>query len=242
MRLRAATLVVSVLLLAGPAFAQFASESQRLEALRYYRTGQQLMADEHFAEAAEAFQRATDHDRLLTLAYYGQGQAYMELRRFASAARMFSECREAFKTLHGLRETARQSVERQRDDELRELRDSVHRLATDRRRSRDVQITQLEARMDDLERHRTSPATFEPPAFVSLALGSAYFRNGQLEDAEREWKAAVAANSRFGEALNNLAALYAMTGRKQEAEDALRSAERAGFHVQPQLKADIRGL
>ena len=242
MRTRAATLVVCVLL-AGPAFAQFASEPQRLEALQHYRAGQQLMADERFAEAVEAFQRAIDRDRLLTLAYYGQGQAYMAMRRFASAARMFTECREAFRTLHGLQEVARQRVEQQRDSEMRELRDAVHRLATDRRRPRDVQIMQMETRVEDLERHRTAPTTtFEPPAFVSLALGSAYFRNGQLEAAEREWKAAVATNGRFGEAYNNLAALYAMTGRKREAEESLRSAERAGFHVNPQLKADIDRL
>ena len=97
------------------------------------------------------------------------------------------------------------------------------------------------ARIDDLERHRTSIGRpFEPPAFVSLALGSAYFRNGQLEDAEREWKAAVAANGRFGEADNNLAALYAMTGRLEEAEAEVHAAERAGFRVNPQLKADIK--
>jgi Flp pilus assembly protein TadD len=63
-----------------------------------------------------------------------------------------------------------------------------------------------------------------------------------MEAAEREWKAAVAVNPRLGEAHNNLAALYAMSKRKQEAEDAVRAAERAGYRVHPQLKDDIRRM
>ena len=51
------------------------------------------------------------------------------------------------------------------------------------------------------------------PAWVSLALGSAYFRSGQLEDAEREYKAAIAADPRAGEAHNNLAVVYFETNR-----------------------------
>jgi Flp pilus assembly protein TadD len=158
----------------------------------------------------------------------------MALKRFASAARIFTECVEAFRTLHGLNEVARQKVEHQRETEIRELRDAALRLATDRRRSRDAELAQLELHTNYLKRQQSSA--------TALALGSAYFRNGQLDEAEREWKAAVTADGRFSEAHNNLAALYAMTGRKREAEDAVRSAERSGFRVHPQLKSDIEGL
>jgi Flp pilus assembly protein TadD len=82
----------------------------------------------------------------------------------------------------------------------------------------------------------------EPPAELSLALGSAYFRSGDLVAAEREWKTAVSVNKRLGEAHNNLAALYAMTGRKAEAQQAVKNAERSGFRVNPNLKADIQRL
>jgi Flp pilus assembly protein TadD len=60
--------------------------------------------------------------------------------------------------------------------------------------------------------------------------------------AEREWKAAVAANPRLGEAHNNLAALYATTGRKAQAQDAVNQAEKAGYRVNPRLKADIGAM
>ena len=227
----------------APAAAQFASERDRREALQHYRAGQELLSAEQFQKAVDAFQRAIDKDRLLTLAYYGQGQAYMALRRYASAARAFTDCREIFRMLHRLAEADRFSVERQRDEELREMRDTVRRLRENRRRVRDARIMRLEARISDVERQRTSlNAPFRPPAEVSLALGSAHFRNEQLDEAEREWKAAVDVNARLGEAHNNLAALFAMTGRKKEAEAAVRSAERAGFRVHPQLKDDIRKM
>ena len=46
------------------------------------------------------------------------------------------------------------------------------------------------------------------PPWVSLALGSAYFRAERFEDAEREYKATIAADSKAGEAHNNLAVVY----------------------------------
>jgi len=102
---------------------------------------------------------------------------------------------------------------------------------------------QLELRIADLERTRQrGPSAVEPPAELSLALGSAYFRSGDLIAAEREWKQALAVNGRLGEAHNNLAALYAMTGRKAEAQQSVKNAERAGFRVNPNLKTDIQRL
>jgi Flp pilus assembly protein TadD len=86
------------------------------------------------------------------------------------------------------------------------------------------------------------PGRVYVPAEVSLALGSAYYRSGQPMDAEREWRTAVSVNSKLGEAHNNLAVLYLTTGRKKEAEEAVKEAERSRFRVNPQLKADIRRM
>jgi len=236
-------LVLALVLFASPAFAQFASEQDRREALQHYRTGQEFMSAEQFEKAAEAYQKAIDKDRLLTLAHYGLGQANMAMKRFASAIQAFTQCRETFRTLHTLQERDRVSVERQREDEIRELRDSVRRIRSGQIKLSQSVADQIEKRIQDLERQRTSVGgAFQPPAEVSLALGSAYFRNGSMEDAEREWKAAVAVNSKLGEGHNNLAALYAMTGRKKEAEDAIKAAERAGYRVNPRLKEDVRAM
>jgi Flp pilus assembly protein TadD len=78
------------------------------------------------------------------------------------------------------------------------------------------------------------------PAWVSLALGSAYFRTNSLPDAEREYKNAITVNPNLGEAHNNLGVVYLMTNRASEASAELTAAEKAGFKVNPQLKEDVR--
>src|SRR5207244_13215325 len=108
---------------------------------------------------------------------------------------------------------------------------------------RDAMVARLEHRISDLERTKQrGKSAYDTPAEISLALGSAYFRAGDLPSAEREWKAAVNVNGRLGEAHNNLAALYAMTGRKQQAEESVKQAEKSGYQVNPRLKSDIRAM
>ena len=78
------------------------------------------------------------------------------------------------------------------------------------------------------------------PPWVSLSLGSAYFRSGKLADAEREYKAAIDADAKFGEAHSNLAVVYFETGRNTEALASLQAAKKAGFKVNPELEKAIR--
>ena len=78
------------------------------------------------------------------------------------------------------------------------------------------------------------------PAGLSMALGSAYFRLDRHADAEREYKAAMAADAGFGEAHSNLAVLYLVSGRYDLADTEVKAAEKAGFKVNPGLKADIK--
>ena len=77
------------------------------------------------------------------------------------------------------------------------------------------------------------------PAFVSLALGSAYFRAQRIADAEREYKATIDADPKAGEAHNNLAVVYLITGRVEAAAQEVALAEKLRFNVNPDLKAEI---
>jgi Flp pilus assembly protein TadD len=233
---------------AAPAAAQqLADDFSRREALQHYREGQELLSNEQFEKAAEAFQRAIAKDPLLALAHYGLGQSHMALRRFASAIVAFRGARNAYERLASIAQRDQEGVERARADEIRELRESIRAVSSGRVKTANQDSThvilKLENRIRDLERtQRRNNENFQAPAEVSLALGSAYFRNGDAVDAEREWKAAVEVNPRLGEAHNNLAALYALSGRKREAEAAVRAAEQSGFRVHPQLKEDIRRM
>jgi tetratricopeptide (TPR) repeat protein len=239
-----ALVAVLVLVAAAEVPAQFASESDRREALKHYRSGQELLHAEAWERAAAEFTQAVKLDPLLALAHYGLGQANMGLKNYPGAIRAYTGCVEAYRTLHSLSHSNKATIERLRNDEIRELRDSLSTLQSGKVKAGNdpLTITRLENRIRDLERERhraMKGEAFEPPAAVSMALGSAHFRQGNLADAEKFYLAAVSADPKFGEARNNLAVVYFMTGRYDLARQQVKEAEKAGFKVHPALKRDI---
>jgi tetratricopeptide (TPR) repeat protein len=236
---RARVAALAFILTAAPALAgQLADQPSRRQAIELFRTGQEFMSAEQFERAADAFTKAKEKDPLLSIAHYGIGQANMNLRRYDNAIKAYKDCIEAMRTLHGLQQTNRFEVDKQREDEIRELRGVLDRSS---KNGRAPTVLALEQRLRDLENQRASTGSaFRPPAEVLLALGSAYFRNGDRDAAEAMWKASVDVNPKYGEAHNNLSVIYMQTGRLSEAEFELKLAEKNGFRVNPQLKADLR--
>jgi tetratricopeptide (TPR) repeat protein len=216
---------------------KIADQQSRREALALYRTGQEFMSSERFDRAAEAFSAAVAKDRLLTVAYYSLGQAYMSLQRFPSAIKAYQDCIEAMRALHDLQQTNQFDADKQRDDQIRELRDVLQAA----KGARAPTILALEQQLRDLQNLRTKiTCPFNPPAEVLLALGSAHFRNGDRDEAEAAWKGAIEASPKLGEAHNNLAVIYMQTDRLDAADEELKQAEKAGFRVNPQFKADLK--
>jgi tetratricopeptide (TPR) repeat protein len=219
---------------------KLADEQSRRQAMQLYRQGQEFMSGEQFDKAADAFQAAIAKDPLLSVAHYQLGQAYMGLKRYASAIQAYGGTVESMKTLHNLEQSNRFEVDKQRQETIRELRTELDSTS---QKIDPLKRTVLEQRIGELEHERTATGRpFETPGFVLLALGSAHFRNGDRDAAMSEWQAAVQANPKLGEAHNNLAVLYMMSGKKAEAENSVKAAEKAGFKVNPQLKDDIKKL
>ena len=190
-------LLVTILasITASAAAQKIADAQSRREAIQLYRTGLEFYSSEKFDRAAEEFTKATDKDPLFTLAHYLTGQSYMNLKRYASAIQAFQKCLEASRALYALAETNRFAVEKQRDDEMREMRESVNALQAS---GHPLLATRAEQHLADLEKQRTSlNGGYRPPAEVLLSLGSAFFRNGEREAAETEWKAAIEVNPKL---------------------------------------------
>jgi Tfp pilus assembly protein PilF len=238
------TIVLAALLATAsiPADAQTTNTARNTQALQRYRAGQELLRAEQFEKAATEFSGAIQLDPLLALAHYGLGQSYMGLKRYASAIPAFVDCRETYRKIIGMRESNRREAQTRIDDEIRELQSTVVAIRGGRFKGYgETKITELEARIEELRRMREDHVTvFRPPSEVSLALGSAYFRNGDRDLAEAEWKAAIDINPRLGEAHNNLAVIYMMTNRLELAEHEIKAAEKAGYRVNPQLKQDVK--
>lgn len=217
---------------------RLADDQSRREAYHFYRNGREFYSAEKLDRAAEEFSKAVERDSLFTLAHYSLGQSYMQLKRYASAIKAFTGCLEASRALYSIAETNRFVVEKQRDDEIHEMRETVRVLE---RSGHQLLATRAEQHLQDLEKQRTSiGATFRPPAEVLLSLGSAHFRNGNRDAAETEWKAAIDVNPKLGEGHNNLAVIYMQTGRFKEAAEEIKLAEKSGFRVNPQFRQDLK--
>jgi tetratricopeptide (TPR) repeat protein len=232
--------------MAATTAAAAVSESAHRQALERYRAGQGFMYAESWPEAEREFRAAIGLDPQLVLAHFSLGQTYMSVKEYPKAVMAFKGARAAFLEAAALGAIDRVKADQRRDEEIRELRDSVRMVrsqATSLRQNSqqpENMILKLESRIKELETYKfTGTGVIEVPAEFSLALGSAYFRTGALADAQREYEAALAVRPKFGEASNNLAVVYMLQGKLGEAEVQVKAAEKAGFHVNPQLKVDL---
>ena len=232
----------ALLVCAVSAAGQAPSAEVAKEAQRRYKTGLTLMKAERWGEAADEFKAAISADPLMTLAHYNLGQCRMAQKRFVEAVGAYETCRDAFERLGTLSQKDRQERDRARRDEINELRNDLARLHT----LKDANALRYETQMDDRIRvleamqGRDLGADEKVPGEVYLALGSAYFRQEKLADAEREYRAALRINTKLGAAHNNLAVILLMTGRVEEAEAETALAERHGHRVSAAFKEDLK--
>jgi tetratricopeptide (TPR) repeat protein len=226
---------------------QSITDKQYRESLGHFRAGMQALETERYEQAETEFQAAITLDRDFDAAFYGLGQVYMRTRRYERAIRAYIDCREAFKRNVAAEAMGTVDADRRLRDQIDVLRDQVRNLQRVSQSSTAVNVSSSIDRLNDqihlLEsrRARAVAGSVPPvPAGVSMALGSAYFRLGQHADAEREYKAALTVDPKFGEAHSNLAVVYLVTGRYDEADQEVKAAEKAGYQVNPRLKDDIR--
>ncbi len=229
---------------ATPAFAQPTREHP--EAMRHLRVGQENLRAEQWDQAETEFKAAIKLDPLLELAHYGLGQTYMAMKRFDEAVLAYRNCRDAFRRLAGNAATGQLRDEQRVLEQIQQLEDQKAQLQSKTYTAGSLQanaIVRLDSMIGELRAHRYQNVDGrqpETPTWISIALGSAYFRSGAMADAEREYHAALAADPKLGEAHNNLAVVYMLTRRFPEAESEIKAAEKAGFKVNPQLKEDLK--
>jgi tetratricopeptide (TPR) repeat protein len=213
------------------------------EAVRHYRAGQEALAAEQFERAIAEFTEATRLDPLLALAYYGLGQTHMARRAYPEAVLAFTACRDAYARIAGLSMSNSTAMTQRIDDEIRELRDTMRRMTATQGSGGEppLKATAIESQIRELEKMKNAGAeAIRPPAAVSLALGSAYFHQERLVDAERSYREAVSLDPRLGEAHNNLAVVLLLTDRTDEARREAKLAQKCGFRVNPQFLEDLK--
>jgi len=222
-------------------------------AQQHARTGWTRVDAKDFDAAAQAFEAALQIYPEYADALHGLGKTRMALKHYAAAASALERCRDSYSRLGTQDAEHRLLANRARENQLAELRRRLAEfespaMATGTGRggspSTSTEVLDIKQQIRAIQGARESgPVTGQPspvPAFVSLALGSAYFRTERLADAEREFLAAVAVDPKFGEGHSNLALVCLLTGRAEEAQRHVRIAEEAKFKVSPELKRQIR--
>lgn len=222
------------------------TDRDRRDALKHYRLGQDALRSEHFDVAEQEFQKAAKLDPSLELAPYGLGQVYMATKRFRPAIVAFEKSREVFRANTVAVAGDEIAQQRRLNDYIKELEDQQAIYSQPGRNAGNatarVYLQTLTTQIAAMKaaRLRTTGGPEPVPAWISLALGSAYFRSNAPADAEREYRAAIDADPKLGEAHNNLAVVCLMTGRAPEADVEIQAAEKAGFKVNPALKEDVK--
>jgi tetratricopeptide (TPR) repeat protein len=245
MPLRTACLVVLAVLCGSNAWAQPQRNPNRGRAMPPYKLGLEEMRSEQWEKAAADFQRAIDIDSTFEMAYYALGRTMMPQKKYVQAAASLAKCRDLYREQAGRQFSNQQELQQYRRDRIAELDEVIRQNQQGAQTVRSAEtIRQLtESRrllQENLLRGSNVSMEMSVPSFVSMALGSAYFRLGRLADAEREYKATIEVDSKTGEAHSNLAVVYLETGRYDEAEKAVKAAEKTGFKVNPMLKDDIK--
>jgi tetratricopeptide (TPR) repeat protein len=239
--------ILTLVTLALSASLTIAAQGQpdRARARVPYAIGFEHMKSEQWEKAAAAFQQAIDIDKEFELAYYMLGRADMALKRFVAASVSMRRCKELYLAQAGKQFSSAQEAQRYRNDRLIEIDELIRQAQSGPATGRSAdQLRQLQEQRRELQdvvsRGNNMTITTGVPAWVSLSLGSAYFRSGKLADAEREYKEAIATDSRSGEAHSNLAVVFLETGRIAEADAEIKEAKKAGFKVNPQLEQDVK--
>lgn len=232
-----------VLLSLSPSFAQTPGDRERARIQN--KLGWEDMQSEKWERAAVAFQNAIDIDPLYEMPHYGLGRARMALKNYLGAIDAYVRCRDLYRGQASKVFTNAQDAQRYRRDQLLEIDEQIRQAQSGPQTpARMEMLRQMQSVRRDVQENiqRGNNMSIEAtvPAWVSLALGSAYFRSGQLPNAEREYKAAITSDPRAGEAHNNLAVVFFETNRIAEAEASLKEAKKSGFKVNPQLEQAIK--
>jgi tetratricopeptide (TPR) repeat protein len=235
-------MVAITVLAASVASAQPAQSRGR--AMGAYKVGLEDLRAERWEKAAESFQRAIEFDPTFEMAYYALGRATMPQKKYAEAVAALTKCRDLYREQAGKRFSNQQDLQQYRRDQLTEIDEIIRQYQGGPQSVQTAealrQLSERRRQMQENLQHGTDVSIeASVPSFVSLALGSAFFRMGRLPDAEREYKATIASDPKTGEAYSNLAVVYLQTGRFEDADKAVKAAEKTGFKVNPMLKDDI---
>jgi tetratricopeptide (TPR) repeat protein len=221
--------------------------------------GMAVLAKGNTTKAREAFEKALALVPDLPQAHLGLGHVAMQEKRFDVALTEFKAAEAGFVTMSSVTLQLEADRYARSRDELQRLRTELTQLDNQARQNQvqDVADSQTPTGLSggQIERERAqyqsriqaleamnppSAGTVRPaPAEVFFFEGNALFNLKRTPEAIAAWEEALKRDAKQPLAENNLAVAYWMTGRLNEARAAVQRAERLGFRVNPNFRADL---
>jgi tetratricopeptide (TPR) repeat protein len=241
--------VLSTQLCPIAAVAQGLAPADIQRANQHYLNGWDFLAAEAYEDAIGEFRKAIDIDTRYAHAYYGLGKSHMGLKQYVQAIQAYERCHMLYEQATSERTNAQYAANDERRDQILKLRDvlrSYQQMPANQQSGSRISLAmaELQEQIRQLESAQQRGALVDPsmriPPFVSLALGSAYFRNNRMGDAERLYREAINSKPDYGEAHNNLAVICMLNGRLDDAEKHVKLAEKGKFKVPQGLKDEIK--
>ena len=257
------TILGSVLLAATTAAAGTLEANERAlrQAMGYSQRGMRTLEKGNGARAAEDFKRALAQVPELPEAHAGLGHVAMQQRRFEDALAAYRRAQEAYRRFAADRVDLAQDRYSRDRDRLQYVEDQKNVIEQEQRRAQvrgggitggaspsegrlQRQRLEYEQEIARLQSQTQSVPAFEadasePPASYYFYEANALFNLKRNDEAIAAWKHAVERDPEYGVAYNNLAVVYWMTGRLDDARASLARADELGFKVNPSFRADL---
>jgi len=245
MRIRGTVLCFLLCALAGQAAALADASSDMRRASSLVQRGDKAFQSGDLAKAQKLFGDAIEVIPSYPEAHMGLGHVAMKESRFEDAVAEYTAARDGYADVSGVMQEYRMEKYREAQREIRELEDQISvindsnvKVSDATRRDKTLQFEQK------IQSLRAMPypevgEPVEPPAELFFHLGNAQFRLARHEEALAAWEECVKLDSAFAAVYNNLAVLYMMKDRFDDARQAVARAEELGVTVNPNLKADL---
>jgi tetratricopeptide (TPR) repeat protein len=244
-RCRLTTVLFTLLFAATLPPAAGADERKELkEAAKLVEQGDKALRSGKLDQAEQKYLEAAALGPDLPAPHRGLGQVYMTQKRYAEALAALERCKERLLVHQGQSAKDRLKQDAAIEEKIIALQDQLRSMDSGGKEASFANAgamrTELEEqirRLDQMRQRDRAPGAL--PADLHLLLGSAHFRLDHKAEAEAEFRAAIAADPKLGEAHNNLAVLLFLGGRNQEAKSEVEAAEKAGFPVVPAFKQKL---
>ena len=243
MRVATIASVLLAVLSVAPALAADPDARKLLAADQKVQGGRKAFDAGDLAEARKQYQKALDLVPFQPDAYLGLGHILTKEKRFEEALAHYQKAEEGYARLAKLRQDQAAATDLERRQAIQDLGQTQDNRANVKASGGFERMQGLSTDTAIKNAQNAATPDGEPdigvPGEAHFYTGTAFFQLGRVPEAMAEWKACAEKSPEFAPVYNNLALGYWKRGQLKEAVDSLDRAERLGFKVHPQLKADL---